>query len=145
MQDGGQSAQMVASYAESVHGHAVAAGSEKAAVCTDCHGAHEILDARDSKSPIFKFNVPLTCGKCHDTISKEFQQSIHGTAVARGNWQAPVCTDCHGIHSIKAHTDPNSPVSAQNIAQATCARCHEGVRLSQEFGIEGRRDIDLSC
>jgi cytochrome b subunit of formate dehydrogenase/5-methylcytosine-specific restriction endonuclease McrA len=139
MQDGGQSAQMVASYAESVHGHAVAAGSEKAAVCTDCHGAHEIIDAKDSKSPIFKFNVPLTCGKCHDTISKEFQQSIHGTAVAQGNWQAPVCTDCHGIHSIKAHTDPNSPVSAQNIAQATCARCHEGVRLSQEFGIEGRR------
>ncbi len=139
MQDGGQSAQMVASYAESVHGHAVAAGSEKAAVCTDCHGAHEILDAKDSKSPIFKFNVPLTCGKCHDTISKEFQQSIHGTAVAQGNWQAPVCTDCHGIHSIKAHTDPNSPVSARNIAEATCARCHEGVRLSQEFGIEGRR------
>jgi hypothetical protein len=38
MQDGGQSAQMVASYGLSVHGHAVAAGSEKAAVCTDCHG-----------------------------------------------------------------------------------------------------------
>ena len=139
MQDGGQSAQMVASYSESVHGHAVAAGSENAAVCTDCHGAHEILDAKDSKSPIFKFNVPLTCGKCHESISNEFQQSIHGTAVAQGNWQAPVCTDCHGIHSIKAHTDPNSPVSAQNVAQATCARGHEGVRLSQEFGVDGRR------
>jgi len=140
MADGGQSAQMVASYQQSVHGHAVANGSEKAAVCTDCHGTHEILDAKDSKSPIFKFNVPLTCGKCHDTISREFQQSIHGTALAQGNWQAPVCTDCHGIHSIKAHTDPNSPVSAQNVAQATCARCHEGVRLSQEFGVAGRRE-----
>jgi cytochrome b subunit of formate dehydrogenase len=140
MQDGGQSAQMVASYEQSVHGHAVAAGSEKAAVCTDCHGTHEILDAKDSKSPIFKFNVPQTCGKCHDTISKEFQQSIHGTAVAGGNWQAPVCTDCHGIHSIKSHLDPTSPVSSQNLAQATCARCHEGMRLSQEFGVEGRRE-----
>jgi cytochrome b subunit of formate dehydrogenase/5-methylcytosine-specific restriction endonuclease McrA len=140
MEDGGQSAQMVASYEQSVHGHAVAAGSENAAVCTDCHGTHEILDAKDSKSPIFKFNVPFTCGKCHDTISKEFQQSIHGTAVAQGNWQAPVCTDCHGIHSIKAHTDPNSPVSAQNVGLVTCARCHEGVRLSQEFGVEGRRE-----
>ena len=139
MEDGGQSAQMVASYQQSVHGHAVAAGSEKAAVCTDCHGTHEILDAKDSKSPIFKFNVPLTCGKCHDQISKEFQQSIHGQAIAKANWQAPVCTDCHGIHSIKAHTDPNSPVSAQNVAQATCARCHEGMRLSQEFGVQGRR------
>jgi len=140
MADGGQSAQMVASYEQSVHGHAVASGSEKAAVCTDCHGTHEILDAKDSKSPIFKFNVPLTCGKCHDQISKEYQQSIHGTALAKGNWQAPVCTDCHGIHSIRAHTDPNSPVSAQNLAQATCGRCHEGMRLSQEFGVEGRRE-----
>lgn len=140
MADGGQSAQMVASYQQSVHGHAVANGSDKAAVCTDCHGTHEILDARDSKSPIFKFNVPQTCGKCHEGISKEFQWSIHGTALAKGNWQAPACTDCHGIHSIKAHTDPNSPVSAQNVAQATCARCHEGVRLSQEFGVAGRRE-----
>ena len=140
MQDGGQSAQMVASYEQSVHGHAVAAGSEKAAVCTDCHGTHEILDAKDAKSPIFKFNVPITCGKCHDQISKEFQQSIHGQAIAKANWQAPVCTDCHGIHSIKSHLDPNSPVNGQNLAQATCARCHEGMRLSQEFGVEGRRE-----
>ena len=139
MEKSGLSVQTVASYQQSVHGHAVANGSEKAAVCTDCHGTHEILDAKDSKSSIFKFNVPLTCGKCHDQISKEFQQSIHGQAIAKANWQAPVCTDCHGIHSIKAHNDPNSPVSAQNVAQVTCARCHEGVRLSQEFGIQGRR------
>jgi len=140
MDGSGLSVQTVASYQQSVHGHAVANGSDKAAVCTDCHGTHEILDAKDSKSPIFKFNVPLTCGKCHDQISKEFQQSIHGQAIAKANWQAPVCTDCHGIHSIKAHTDPNSPVSAQNVAQLTCARCHEGVRLSQEFGVAGRRE-----
>jgi len=139
MEKSGLSVQPVASYQQSVHGHAVANGSEKAAVCTDCHGSHEILDAKDAKSSIFKFNVPLTCGKCHDQISKEFQQSIHGQALAKANWQAPVCTDCHGIHSIQSHTDPNSPVSAQNLAQVTCARCHEGVRLSQEFGVEGRR------
>jgi cytochrome b subunit of formate dehydrogenase len=138
-EDARQSAQMVASYQQSVHGHAVAAGSEKAAVCTDCHGTHEILDAKDPKSPIFKFNVAQTCGRCHDAISKEFQGSIHGQALSRGNWQAPVCTDCHGIHSIKSHLDPNSPVNAQNLAQATCARCHESVRLSQEFGVAGRR------
>ena len=121
----------------------MAAGSEKAAVCTDCHGTHEILDAKDSKSPIFKFNVPKTCGKCHDTISKEVQQSIHGTAVAHGNWQAPVCTDCHGIHSIKAHTRSEFFGIGAELAQATCARCHEGVRLSQEFGVEGRREHHL--
>src|SRR5215469_16626973 len=51
----GQSAHVFGSYKESVHGKAVAAGSDRAAVCTDCHGSHEILAASDPKSPIFKF------------------------------------------------------------------------------------------
>jgi cytochrome b subunit of formate dehydrogenase len=122
-----------------VHGLAVAKGSLNAAVCSDCHGAHDILPANDQKSPINKFNVPATCGKCHTAIMQTFNQSIHGQAIARGNQLAPVCTDCHGIHSIKAIADPNSSVSEQNLARATCARCHEGVRLSQEFGVAGNR------
>jgi cytochrome b subunit of formate dehydrogenase len=139
MEASGHSAQPFLSYEQSVHGRAVANGSGKAAVCTDCHGAHEILAASDPKSPIFKFNVPGTCAKCHASVQEEFTQSIHGQAIQRGNWQAPVCTDCHGIHSIKAHLDPNSSVSPQNLARVTCARCHEGVRLSQELGVPGRR------
>ncbi|MBZ5570604.1 MAG: hypothetical protein LAO09_01840 [Acidobacteriia bacterium] len=139
MEASGHSAQMFLSYQESVHGRAVAAGSEKAAVCTDCHGAHEILAASDPRSTIFKFNVPATCAKCHGPVQQEFAQSIHGQAIARGNGLAPVCTDCHGIHSIKSHLDPNSTVSTQNLARVTCARCHEGVRLSREFGIAGSR------
>jgi cytochrome b subunit of formate dehydrogenase len=139
MEASGHSAQPFVSYEESVHGKAVAAGSDKAAVCTDCHGSHEILAASDPKSSIFKFNVPATCAKCHGSVQQQYAQSIHGQAIARGNGQAPVCTDCHGIHSIKAHNDPNSSVSAQNLARNTCGRCHESVRLSQEFGFEGRR------
>jgi len=135
----GHSTQPFLSYQESVHGRAVAAGSANAAVCTDCHGSHDILAASDPKSSIFKFNVPATCAKCHGAVQQEFSASIHGQAIARGNSQAPVCTDCHGIHSIKSHLDPNSPVSANNLALVTCGRCHEGVRLSQEFGFEGRR------
>jgi cytochrome b subunit of formate dehydrogenase len=111
----------------------------KAAECTDCHGAHEILPASDTKSPISKASIPGTCGKCHSEIENTFNQSIHGQAIARGNQLAPVCTDCHGIHSIKSPVNPNSPVSEQNLSRDTCARCHEGVRLSQEFGVPGNR------
>ena len=139
MESNGESAQPFISYQESVHGRAIEKGSTKAAVCTDCHGSHQILPANDAKSPIYKFNVPATCGKCHADNRNTFTQSIHGQAIARGNGLAPVCTDCHGIHSIKAHVDPNSPVSEQNLSRDTCARCHEGVRLSQEFGVPGNR------
>ncbi len=111
MESTGESAQPFLSYQDSVHGRAVENGSQKAAVCTDCHGAHEILTAGDSRSPISKVNVPATCGKCHTDVANTFTQSIHGQAIARGNMMAPVCTDCHGIHSIKSHVNPNSPVA----------------------------------
>jgi cytochrome b subunit of formate dehydrogenase len=139
MEANGQSGQPFISYQQSVHGQAIEKGSKKAAVCTDCHGAHEILTANDQKSPIYKFNVPQTCGKCHTAVAQTFMQSIHGQGLSRGNSSSPVCTDCHGIHSIKAHKDPNSPVAEQNVSRDTCARCHEGVRLSQEFGVPGNR------
>jgi cytochrome b subunit of formate dehydrogenase/ribosomal protein S27AE len=139
MESNGQSAQPFTSYQESVHGRAIEKGSTKAAVCTDCHGSHEILAANQQNSPISKFNVPATCGKCHSAIQQTFMASIHGQGIARGNNLAPVCTDCHGIHSIKRHSDPNASVSGQNVSRDTCARCHEGVRLSQEFGLPGQR------
>ncbi len=139
MESNGESAQAFISYQQSVHGRAIEKGSTKAAVCTDCHGSHEILAANDSKSSIYKFNVPATCGKCHSAVEQTFMQSIHGQGISRGNGLSPVCTDCHGIHSIKAHIDPNSSVSEQNVARMTCARCHDGVRLTQEFGVAGNR------
>jgi cytochrome b subunit of formate dehydrogenase/nitrate/TMAO reductase-like tetraheme cytochrome c subunit len=139
MESNGQSTQPFISYQESVHGRAVANGSMQAAVCTDCHGTHQILPPNNPKSPISKINVPATCGTCHAAITQTFNQSIHGQAIARGNQLAPVCTDCHGIHTIKSTENPNSPVSEQNLSRDLCARCHEGVRLSQEFGVPGGR------
>lgn len=139
MSTSGLSTQVFVAYEQSVHGRAVAAGSQKAAVCTDCHGTHEILMAGDPKSSIFKFNVPATCGKCHAQESAQYGESVHGQAIRRGNWLAPVCTDCHGIHTIQAPGNPASSVSAQALAQITCARCHQGVRLTSEFGIPGAR------
>jgi len=138
MAGSGVSSAPFSSYEQSVHGKAVNDGSEYAAVCIDCHGAHDILTGTDPKSPIAKFNVPTTCGKCHADVQTAFVQSIHGEALTRGNWHAPVCTDCHGIHAIKAPHDPNSAVAATNVGN-TCASCHASVKLSSEFGVPGNR------
>ena len=139
MEGSGISSQPFFSYQESVHGRAVASGNEKAAACTDCHGNHDIRPATDEQSSIFRANVPKTCGNCHQEVTTEFNQSVHGQAVTRGNGEAPVCTDCHGIHLIKAHIDPTSPVAAQALARTTCTRCHAGMRLTEEFGVPGQR------
>jgi cytochrome b subunit of formate dehydrogenase len=139
MEANGVSSQPFVSYQDSVHGRAVANGNEKAAVCTDCHGAHDILPPSDPKSPISRLDVAVTCGKCHTDTEHTFMQSVHGKAVAQGNQLAPTCTDCHGIHSIKSPSNPSAAVAAGNVSRDICARCHEGVRLSQEFGVPGNR------
>jgi len=138
MESSGLRAQPFFSYRESVHGKAVAAGSAEAAVCTDCHRTHDILNAADPTSRIFKFNVPATCAQCHAEVAEQYTASIHGQALARGNWQSAVCTDCHGIHLIKPHIDPSAP-GKLSMARAACANCHESVRLSDEFGVASRR------
>ena len=143
MASSGVSSAPFTSYQQSVHGKAVAGRFRHAAVCTDCHGEHDILGAGDPKSPIAKLNVPMTCAKCHDSVEKEFAQSTHGQAIARGNWAAPVCTDCHGIHSIKAPSDPKSAVASGNVGN-TCAACHASVKLSAEFGVPGAR-VSPTC
>lgn len=134
MNGSGASNRPFVAYRESIHGQALAHGNMKAAVCSDCHKAHEVLPANDSQSSISKFNVAKTCGQCHGEIAVEFTNSVHGTSLARGNYQSPNCTDCHGVHSIKSRAD-----SRQALGLTGCSQCHGGVRLTQDYGIPAER------
>ena len=125
----------VEAYESSVHGRAVKAGKMNAAACNDCHGVHDILAANDPRSPIYKFRVASTCGKCHTEVLAQYQGSIHGRAIAAGVDSAPTCTDCHGEHRILATTDPNSPVYVANISRVTCSHCHADQRLNVRFAL----------
>jgi len=139
MQGSGITNQPFLSYRESVHAQAIARGNTAAAVCTDCHNSHDIRAASDAQSSIFKGNVPTTCGKCHQTEVQEFTASIHGQAVARGVSRAPICTDCHGIHNIKMPSEQNTGSATVAVGTESCAKCHEGVALTQEFGVASER------
>ena len=139
MQGSGISDRPFLSYRESVHAKAMARGNSSAAVCTDCHNSHDIQPASNSQSSIAKVNIPATCGKCHQTEAAEFIQSVHGKAVTRGVSRAPVCTDCHGIHNIKMPFDQNTATATTAVATDTCSKCHEGVALTQEFGVASGR------
>jgi cytochrome b subunit of formate dehydrogenase len=124
-------------YQQSVHGRAVAAG-KPAATCNDCHESHDLRRANDPKSSVYRENIPKTCGKCHAGESRAYRESVHGIAVARGVTKSPVCTDCHGEHSIRAARDPESRVSVARVSK-TCGTCHEAQRISEEYDIPGDR------
>ena len=128
----------IASYEKSVHGSALLAGNVKAANCVDCHGSHDMKKGSEPTSFVNKRNIPQTCGTCHEEIAKEFNQSVHGIALAKGVMDAPTCTNCHGEHNIFQHTDPRSPVASKNIS-GECSTCHGTVKLTEKYGVPGNR------
>ena len=129
----------VESYEQSVHGRAVAAGSEKAANCNDCHGNHDIYPARDERSRVNHWRVSETCATCHKEIAATYKESVHGVAVQAGVKDAPACVDCHGEHLILGPTNPASLVSASNISAETCGRCHGSARMAQLYDLPADR------
>jgi len=129
-------------YERGVHGQAVKKGNAAAPDCALCHGsAHELLQP---KSAAFRAQVPETCSMCHSEVAEQFRASVHGQAFAKGVTQAPMCTDCHGEHSILAHTNQSSPVYADNIRD-TCGNCHGNVQLSRRFGLPVDRVVSFNA
>ncbi len=125
----------VTSFEQSVHGAALNAGKPEAANCVDCHGAHEMNRAMVSDARLNKLHVATTCAQCHEKMAVEFNDSVHAAALRKGNVDSPACTDCHGEHDIRKHTDPLSPVHKANVAQQVCADCHASVKLTKKYGI----------
>lgn len=123
-------------YERGVHGQAAKSGNAGAPDCAVCHGsAHELLKPQSEQ---FRASVPETCGMCHSDIAEQYRASVHGKALASGITQAPICTDCHGEHSILKPTNTASMVNPLHI-RATCANCHGNVRLSKKFGLPADR------
>lgn len=45
------------------------------AVCTDCHGVHDIKNTNDPQSPTIKANLVKTCQKCHPDATQNFSSA----------------------------------------------------------------------
>ncbi len=71
------------------------------------------------------------CRKCHEEIYDTWSDSIHGQSFGskegkRGEHALypAFCTDCHGVHGMRAHDDPAAPTYLHGVPE-TCARCHQ--------------------
>jgi cytochrome b subunit of formate dehydrogenase/nitrate/TMAO reductase-like tetraheme cytochrome c subunit len=131
--DGVPIPQVFTAYARSVHGQH---RGEGAASCTDCHGVHSMKGPGDPTSKINRANVAETCGACHGEIRAEFNQSIHGKAVAAGLRDSPTCTDCHGEHLILDHRDADARTSDAQMALDLCAKCHNDPQIIEKYGLQ---------
>ncbi len=122
-------------YANSVHGRGMAEDGVVAASCTDCHTIHDLRGATDPTSSINPLNVASTCGRCHQEVKQEYDQSIHGRALQAGVTDSPTCIDCHGAHLILSSSDPESPTCGARLARETCGKCHDDPVIISKYGL----------
>ena len=126
-------------YSNSVHARIIRKDRlVTAAVCTDCHGIHDILPPGDVAATTHKTHVPATCGKCHQAIYQQYKASVHGRALAAGEKEAPVCTDCHGEHGTKPKSSAESSVYPTHVV-TTCSKCHEDLAIQNRYGLPAHR------
>lgn len=115
-------------YQTSAHGRGLAEGDTRVAVCSDCHGAHDILSASDPMSRVYVTNIPRTCGSCHGDstlvaarkmkdVYRGYLTSVHAKELFdSGNLGAPTCVSCHGVHGA-------APAEVADVNKV-CGRCH---------------------
>jgi len=101
-------------FAASVHGKSLAAGSAFAPTCTNCHGVHGIQAAGGEAASTSVGRVVFTCAECHEDpavtrgtgldggVVESYERTFHGIAYAHGVTDIATCVSCHGAHSWRA-------------------------------------------
>ncbi|MDH4163746.1 MAG: hypothetical protein OEW15_13835 [Nitrospirota bacterium] len=112
---------------ESIHYSVLSQGNLNAPVCTDCHGAHSVAQARADK-----VKSSQRCGRCHQDIFGTYTRSVHGNALLQEhNLDVPICADCHTAHTIQgAHTQ-----DYREKVPEICGRCHGDAVLMKKYGL----------
>jgi len=113
-------------FAASVHG-------ENEVTCVSCHTTisefpHPEKTADSHRD--FSLENYTTCKQCHEEQYLKTLDSVHQKALAGGNTNAAVCTDCHNPHYQTRLTDPQSGELTQEARvkiPETCARCHSAI------------------
>ena len=121
---------------DSMHGQALVAGDNHAAICTDCHNPHEQHRLTNEETgellPEARLHIPETCARCHSTIYDVYTESVHGAALTQeGNLDVPTCIDCHGVHDIGDPTTAEYRLQSPKI----CADCHSESERMDKYGI----------
>jgi hypothetical protein len=137
-------------YQASVHGLRLATGDDHVAICTDCHGVHDIKKASDPTAKVYPLNVPALCASCHadpKTMAPYgiptnqytlYQASVHGVALLQNqDLRAPTCASCHGSHDARP---PNSTEVVQ-----VCGNCHTATQALYEQSRHSQLEVGPKC
>jgi hypothetical protein len=125
----------VKSYNDSLHAALVKEGSKDAPLCTDCHNPHTVRSTK-IVGPI----AETPCAKCHEAIFKAYAKDVHGLERDAKGKAAPICSDCHKAHDVKA-------ASMGEGVKDACLNCHKEAISQHKDWLPntGRHFAAISC
>ncbi|MBI4732115.1 MAG: cytochrome c3 family protein [Chloroflexi bacterium] len=110
--------------------------------CTDCHTnissfPHPALTAQNLRDVSLQFYT--ICQTCHADQYDQTLDSVHQKALAAGNTNAAICTDCHNPHTQPLLTDSDGSLLPETRSQIpqTCAQCHSAIYDQYEQSVHG--------
>ena len=123
-------------YEASVH------GMEEIA-CVDCHSnittfPHPVVTAGSPRE--FSLDLYQICQQCHIEQYQNTLDSVHQDALAAGNTNAAICTDCHNPHTQTRLTNEDTGellLGAQLVIPQTCAKCHNSIYETYAQSVHG--------
>jgi predicted CXXCH cytochrome family protein len=92
--------------------------------CNDCHteysrASHPVKSFGSNREHSIK--VSEACRKCHADKQKAVSESIHYKLMSEGNQYTPVCTDCHGFHTV------GPKATYETMSGVPCKKCHDKI------------------
>src|SRR5512146_936934 len=117
--------------------------NEENVACVDCHTnitTHPHPNYTAASPRDVSLQLYQTCKNCHAEQYNKVLDSVHQKALAGGNFNAAVCTDCHNPHEQTRLTDKQTgellPQARLNIPR-TCARCHSAIYDTYKNSVHG--------
>ncbi len=107
--------------------------------CSDCHYGfsseeHPRRNFRTKRE--YSLASSESCRRCHFDKYTKTMESIHFSMLSQGNLKAPVCTDCHGSHSI-SHGSKDRAVTTKR-----CQQCHPEIYSIYAKSVHGTALFD---
>lgn len=111
--------------------------------CVDCHTditgfPHPEVTASSPRD--FALEQYRTCQQCHLQQYEQTLDSVHQDALAAGNENAAVCTDCHNPHTQTRLTNKDTGellLGARLVVPQTCAQCHSTIYETYRQSVHG--------
>jgi nitrate/TMAO reductase-like tetraheme cytochrome c subunit len=111
--------------------------------CVDCHSdissfPHPEVTAGSPRD--FSLKLYPMCRQCHLEQYDKALDSVHQRALAAGNTNAAVCTDCHDPHTQTRLTNKDTGellLGARYDIPQTCAQCHSTIFETYKESVHG--------